>query len=96
MANNALSPTLGLLDMQKQGMEEGIKQSAMIRFMAKLGQTLRPEDIAKERTGLVMTTYLRQPNRGGVMMFDAKYSDVKQIDSKPFIIDADQMKAYPN
>ena len=25
-------------------------------------------------------------------MFDAKYSDVKQIDSKPFIVDAEQMK----
>ena len=89
--HNALSPTLGLLDMQKQGMEEGIKQSAMIRFMAKVGQTLRPEDIAKERTRF-SDDNLSSDNLTGVMMFDAKYSDVKQIDSKPFIIDADQMK----
>ncbi len=26
------------------------------------------------------------------MMYDSKYSDVKQIDSKPFVIDAEQMK----
>ncbi len=89
--NGALNPTLQLLDIQKQGMEEGIKQSAMIRFMAKLGQTLRPEDIAKERNRFSLDN-LSSDNTTGVMMFDAKYSDVKQIDSKPFIIDADQMK----
>ena len=89
--NSALNPTLKLLDIQKQGMEEGIKQSAMIRFMAKLGQTLRPEDITKERKRFSEDN-LSSDNTTGVMMFDAKYSDVKQIDSKPFIIDADQMK----
>ena len=26
-------------------------------------------------------------------MFDNKYADVKQIESKPFVVDADQMKA---
>ena len=89
--NRALLPTLKLLDIQKQGMEEGIKQSAMIRFMAKLGQTLRPEDIKKERDRFSVDN-LSSDNTTGVLMFDAKYSDVKQIDSKPFIIDADQMK----
>ncbi len=89
--NKALSATLDLLDMQKQGMEEGIKQSAMIRFMAKLGQTLRPEDITKERERFSKEN-LSADNTTGLMMFDAKYSDVKQIDSKPFVIDAEQMK----
>lgn len=89
--NGPLSPTLKLLDIQKQGMEEGIKQSAMIRFMAKLGQTLRPEDIAKERKRF-SDDNLSADNKTGLMMFDAKYSDVKQIESKPFIIDAEQMQ----
>ena len=89
--NAPLNPTMQLLDTQKQGMEEGIKQSAMIRFMAKLGQTLRPEDIKKERDRFSADN-LSSDNQTGVMMFDAKYSDVKQIDSKPFVIDAEQMK----
>lgn len=89
--NKALKPTLELLDLQKQGMEEGINQSAMIRFMAKLGQNLRPEDISKERERFSKEN-LSADNKSGVMMFDAKYSDVKQIDSKPFIVDAEQIK----
>ena len=89
--NNALLPTMQLLDIQKQGIEEGIKQSAMLRFMAKVGQSLRPEDIKKERDRFSADN-LSSDNTSGVMMFDAKYSDVKQIESKPFIVDAEQMK----
>lgn len=89
--NRALMPTMKLLDIQKQGIEEGIKQSAMLRFMAKVGQTLRPEDIVKERNRFAADN-LSSENTSGVMMFDAKYSEVKQIESKPFIVDAEQMK----
>ncbi len=89
--NAALLPTLSLMDMQNQGMQEAIKQGAMIRFMAKLGQSLRPEDLKKERDRFSADN-LHSDNASGVMMFDAKYSDVKQIDSKPFVIDAEQMK----
>lgn len=89
--NGALNPTMNLLDIQKQGIEEGIKQSAMLRFMAKVGQTLRPEDIEKERNRFSRDN-LSSDNTSGVMMFDAKYSEVKQIESKPFIVDAEQMK----
>jgi len=90
-SNSPMNATLSLLDIQRQGMEEGIKQSAMIRFMAKVGQTLRPEDLKKERENFSKEN-LSADNKTGVMMFDAKYSEVNQINSKPFVIDGDQMK----
>lgn len=89
-SNYAMSNTLKLLDIQNQGMRDAIKQSANIRFMAKLGQTLRPEDIDAEKKRFSLAN-LSAENNTGVMMFDAKYSDVKQIDSKPFLIDSEQM-----
>ena len=89
--NAPLIPTLQLMDIQKQGMEEAIKSSANIRFMAKLGQTLRSEDIEKERNRFSKQN-LSSDNQSGVMMFDSKYSDVQQIDSKPFIVDDKQME----
>lgn len=88
--NKPLMPTLQLLDIQKQGMEEAVKQSAILRFMAKLGQTMRPEDIKKERDRFSRDN-LSADNDSGVMMFDGKYLDVKQIDSKPYVIDSKQM-----
>ena len=93
--NEPLMSTLSLMDIQKQGMEEAIKQSANIRFMGKLGQTLRPEDIKKERDRFSKDN-LSADNQSGMMLFDAKYSEVKQIDSKPFIVDSEQMAQIQN
>lgn len=93
--NEPLMPTLQLMDIQKQGMQEAIKQSATLRFMAKLGQTLRPEDIEKERNRFSKQN-LSSDNQSGVMMFDSKYSEVNQIDSKPFVIDDKQMEHIKN
>ena len=93
--NSAIQPTMDLINIQNQGMQEAIRQSAVIRFMAKLGQNLRPEDIAKEREQF-STQNLSSENTSGVMMFDAKYAEVKQIDSKPFTINGEQMTQIQN
>lgn len=89
--HDALSPTLDLVDLQRQGMEDAIESSANIRFIARLAQVLRPEDIEKERDNFSLKN-LRADNKTGVLMFDAKYADVQPIDSQPWLIDADQMK----
>lgn len=89
--NEPLLPTLTLLDIQRQGMMDAVKQSAVIRFMAKLGMNLNSEDIAKEREQF-SSDNLSADNQTGIMMFDNKYTDVKQIDSKPYVIDKEQME----
>lgn len=90
-SNRALKPTLDLISVQNQGIEQGIKQSAAIRFMAKLGSSIRPDDLKKEQENFRSLNF-GADNNGGVMMFDSKYAEVKQIDSKPYIVDAEQMK----
>lgn len=75
--NRALNPTMQLLNAQNQGIIEGIKQSATIRFLAKIAQPLRPEDVDKERQRFIKAN-LGTDNNGGVMLVDTKYADVKQ------------------
>lgn len=48
-SNDALKDTLQLLDIQRQGIAEGVKNSATFRFMARVGNFTKPEDLAKER-----------------------------------------------
>lgn len=90
-SNDALTSTLQLISTNNQGIIEGVKASATIRFMARLANVFKPGDIAKERDRFVADN-LSAENNSGVMMFDNKYAEVKQIDSKPFVVDADQMK----
>jgi len=89
--NGALNPTLSVMDIQKQSMLDAVEQSATIRFMARMGMEMRPEDIKKERARFSADN-LSNDNDTGVMMFDSKYAEVKQIDSKPYTINTDQME----
>ena len=86
-----IDPTLQMIDIQNQGIIQGIKNGASLRFIAKLAQSLKDSTIREERARL-REENLSAENNAGVFLVDAKYSDVKQIDSKPFIVDADQMK----
>lgn len=93
--NFALKGTMDLINTQEQGIKEGIKSGAMIRFLAKLTNVLNPEDIIKEQKRL-KDEQLSVENNGGVLIFDNKYSDITKVDSKPFIVDKDNMELIKN
>lgn len=94
-SNIALKPTMDLIHTQNDGIKEGIKNSACIRFLARTVNTIMPEHLAKERKALTEAN-LSVENNGGVMIFDNKYADVKEISSKPFIVDSEQMNHIKN
>lgn len=89
-SNACMRPTMDLMNVQNQGIIEGIKNGASIRFLAKLANSLKDKTIAEERKRFIEDN-LTVTNNGGVMMYDAKYEDVKVIDSKPFIVNPMQM-----
>lgn len=89
--NGPLQPTMQVIGMQNQAMMESMKQGATPRFMAKLANSVRPDDMKAERKRFVEQN-LGADNSGGVLLFDTKYSDVKQIATKSAAVDADQMK----
>jgi len=89
--NGPLNPTMQVIGMQNQAMMESMKQGATPRFMAKISNSLRREDLQAERQRFVEDN-LSAGNSGGVMIFDTKYSDVKQIATKSAAVDADQMR----
>lgn len=87
-SNNALTPTMELINIQNQGIQEGVKSSATYRFMAKASNFTTDEDLAKERQNFSRNNL---ESGGGLLLFPHTYTDIKQIDSKPFVVDADQM-----
>lgn len=94
-SNLALNSTMDLIDTQEQGIKEGIKSGAMIRFLARLGVVQNEESIKKEQKRL-REEQLSMDNNGGVLIFDSKYADIQKVDSKPFIVDKEQMDLIKN
>lgn len=88
-SNRALDPTMKLLHIQNQGIEEGVKSAASYRFMATMSNFTNEEDLALERGRF---TRENLEAGGGLLLFPNTYKDIKQIDSKPFVVDAEQLK----
>lgn len=93
--NSVIKPTMDLINMQEEGIENGIKNGASIRFLARTTNTILPEHLKKERKALTEAN-LGADNNGGIMIFDNKYADVKEISSKPFIVDGEQLNIIKN
>lgn len=91
-SNFPLRETMQLIHIQNQGIEEGVKNAATFRFMATLNNFSSASDLAKERERFTETNLSTDSKAGGFLLFPNTYKDVKQIDVKPYAIDADQMK----
>ena len=91
--NHALFPTLDLIKIQNQGIEEGVKSAASYRFMAQVSNFTKPEDLSKERKRFTEENFAADADGGGLLLFPNTYKDIKQIEVKPWVVDADQMNA---
>ena len=59
--------------------------------MAKVANMLKPEDIKKERDRFTEDN-LSADNKSGMIIYDNKFSDLKQVESKPYTPNALQMQ----
>ncbi len=91
--NRALLPTMDLIHIQNQGIEEGVKSAATYRFMAQMGNFAKAEDLAKERRRFTSENFAADAEGGGLLLFPNTYTNIKQLDVKPWVVDAEQMKA---
>lgn len=89
--NGALSETMQLLNIQRQGIEEYAKNSSSFRFMARLTNFTKPDDLSKERQRFDIENF-QQNNGGGILLFPNTYSDIKQISQQSYSVDANQLK----
>lgn len=89
--NKPLRPTMQLLHTQNEGIINAVKNSANIRFLAKVANMLKPEDIKKERERFTEDN-LSADNKSGMIIYDNKFAEVKQVESKPYTVNALQMQ----
>ena len=89
-SNEALRPTMELINIQNQGISEAVKSSATFRFMARLTNFKDPDDLAKERKRFTRNNLEKG---GGMLLFPNTYDNIQQIKTSPYVVDATQMAA---
>ena len=89
--NAALKPTLDLIEMQRQGIEEGIKNGATYRFSAVATNMYKDEDLARERMRFDANNFRSGSGGGGLLIFPYTVKDVQQLRQESYKVDAEQM-----
>lgn len=88
--NYALEPTVKMIDLNNQGIEEAIKNGATFRFWAKMQNFTMDEDLKKEAERFGSLAFGKESD--GMLLFPNTYTDIHQYDNKPYTVDPDQMK----
>ena len=91
-SNKALKDTLDLQAIQRQGIEEGVKNGVTYRFWARSNNWSKDEDLKKERKRFDDYNFRTDNGGGGLLIFPNTLDDIHQAESKPYAVDADQQK----
>ena len=90
--NEALRATLDLIEMQKQGIKEGIKNGASYRFAAQSDNWATDKDLAAEMERFNQFTFQNKKTSGGMILFPNTYTNIQQLKQEAYKVDADQQK----
>lgn len=89
-SNYALEPTIKMIDLNKQGIEEAIKNGATFRFWAKMQNFTKDEDLKKEAQRFGSLAF--GGDSDGMLLFPNTYSDIHQYENNPYTVDDKQME----
>ena len=90
--NDALDPTLRLMDAQRQAEELAVKNGARI---GQLSTATHEEDMRKKRDRFAADN-IGAGNRTGLLIYDTTFSKLDQIKEDRFTIDTDEMTRIDN
>lgn len=90
--NGCMMPVLQMMHTQDEGIINAIKNATTIRFMARMAGNLKKKDLDEQRK-LFTQMNLSAENQTGVMIFDSKFSDIKQVESTAIVVDTEQQKS---
>lgn len=88
-ANTALNGTLGLLDLNKQAIKAAVNESNSFKFMARMNNFAKDEDIEKERKRIKEANL--NDKEGFLLLFSNLIGEPKQIDYKPYTVDEKEL-----
>lgn len=91
-SNRALFPTIDLIDIQNQGIREGVKSAATYRFYAQVNNFTKAEDLAKERKRFTEENFSREAKGGGLLLFPNTYTNINQVKANPWVVNSEEEK----
>ena len=95
-SNVALNETMKLIDINNQGIEAAVKNSASYSFMAQSDNFGDPVDLQNERKRFSQMNLSKDSEDGGILLFPNTYKNIQQIKYSPYTVDPEQMAQIKN
>lgn len=89
--NTPLTPTLRLMEAQRQAEEIALQTGADIRFIGKLSGLMHEKDMEAKRNRFAEQN-LGPGNKSSLLVYDTSWEDVRQITPEHFVVDPDEMR----
>ncbi len=89
--NEPLTPTLRLMDAQRQAEEIALKTGANIRFIGKLAGLVHEKNMNEKRDRFSETN-LGVGNKSGLLLYDQTFEEIKQIEQNPYVSNEEQQE----
>ena len=77
--NHALDPTMRMIHLNNESIKEAVKNGASYKFIARVNNFTKAEDLAKERKRFTEANLKAEEDNSGILLFPNTYTDIKQI-----------------
>jgi hypothetical protein len=89
--NHALDPTMKLVHLNDQSVEEAVKNGATYRFMAQVNNFTMTEELKQERIRFNEANFRNEEGNNGLLLFPNTYKDIKQINQTAFTVPKEEL-----
>ena len=89
--NRPLTPTLRLMDAQRQAEEIALKTGADIRFVGKVVTNMHEDDLTRFRDRFSQSNF-GSDNKSALVLYDNRIDSLQQIDQDHFTIEPEEME----
>ena len=91
--NDALDPTMQMIHLGDQSIKEAVKNGATYRFMARVNNFSKTEDLKRERLRFNEANLKSDEDNNGLLLFPNTYTDIKQIQAQAFVVPKEEREA---
>ena len=88
--NNCMHNTMELMDLNEKAIAEAVKNSSTYRFIAKATNLAKDEDLKKSKKRFMENNMT--DDGGGILLFPSSMTDIKQVESSPFVVDPKEIE----
>ncbi len=90
-SNYALDTTMAMVHLNNEAVKEAVENGATYRFMARVNNFSKADDLKKERQRFNETNFKAEEG-GGLLLFPNTYTDIRQIEQEAYTVPEAELK----